>query len=218
MIGLMWSYIRSPLSFCKRCPVLKDKTGTIEHKSRGDGATNHAPTAYHGCAWLPGESKIFVTKCRFRPKSVVVELEALKKKAQKEKNMKNRLTILIAAAVLVVITSFAVASFGRAPQQQQKQFALLMKATGPDFFKKTQEPEGKELVEKHFKKLQALTQQGVILFSGHTLVTDESGFGIIIVRAESQAEAQKIVDDDDLVKAGLIRGTVFPFEVVTSAK
>ena len=132
--------------------------------------------------------------------------------------MKNRLTILIAAAVLVVLTSFAVASFGRAPQQQQKQFALLMKATGPDFFKKTQEPEGKELVEKHFKKLQALTQQGVILFSGHTLVTDESGFGIIIVRAESQVEAQKIVDDDELVKAGLIRGTVFPFEVVTSGK
>jgi len=113
--------------------------------------------------------------------------------------MKSRLTILIAAAALVVVTSFAVASFGRAPQQQQKQFALLMKATGPDFFKKTQEPEGKELVEKHFKKLQALTQQGVILFSGHTLVTDESGFGIIIVRVESQAEAQKIIDDDDLV-------------------
>ena len=132
--------------------------------------------------------------------------------------MKSRLTILIAAAALVVVTSFAVASFGRAPQQQQKQFALLMKATGPDFFKKTQEPEGKELVEKHFKKLQALTQQGVILFSGHTLVTDESGFGIIIVRAESQVEAQKIIDDDELVKAGLIRGTVFPFEVVTSGK
>jgi len=132
--------------------------------------------------------------------------------------MKSRLTILIAAAALVVVTSFAVASFGRAPQQQQKQFALLMKATGPDFFKKTQEPEGKELVEKHFKKLQALTQQGVILFSGHTLVTDESGFGIIIVRAESQVGAQKIVDDDELVKAGLIRGTVFPFEVVTSGK
>ena len=132
--------------------------------------------------------------------------------------MKNRLSILIAAAVLVFVTSFAVASFGRAPQQSPKQFALLMKATGPDFFKKVQEPDGKELVEKHFKKLQALTQQGVILFSGHTLVTDESGFGIIVVRAESQAEAQKIVDDDDLVKAGLIRGTVFPFEVVTSAK
>ena len=132
--------------------------------------------------------------------------------------MKNRLSILVAIVVLVIVTSFAVASFGQAPQQSQKQFVLLMKATGPDFFKKVQEPDGKALVEKHFKKLQALTEQGVILFSGHTLVTDESGFGIIVVRAESQAEAQKIVDDDDLVKAGFIRGSVFPFEVVTSGK
>ena len=132
--------------------------------------------------------------------------------------MKHQLSIIVAAAVLIIATSLAVASFGRVPQQSQKQFALLMKATGPEFFKKTQEPEGKQLVDKHFKKLQALTQQGVILFSGHTLVTDESGFGIIVVRADSEAEAQKIIDDDDLVKAGLVRGTVFPFQVVTLGK
>jgi len=132
--------------------------------------------------------------------------------------MKHRLSIIVAATVLIIVTSLAVASFGRAPQQSQKQFALLMKVAGPEFFKKIQEPEGKQLVDKHFKKLQALTQQGVILFSGHTLVTDESGFGIIVVRADSEAEAQKIVDDDDLVKAGLVRGTVFPFQVMTSAK
>jgi uncharacterized protein YciI len=132
--------------------------------------------------------------------------------------MKSRISVYATAAALVLVTSFAVPSFNRFPQQSPKQFALFMKATGPEFFKKTQEPEGKELVEKHFKKLQALTQQGVILFSGHTLVTDESGFGIIVVRAESQTEAQKILDDDDLVRAGLVRGTVFPFEVVTSGK
>ena len=132
--------------------------------------------------------------------------------------MKHQLSIIVAAAVLIIATSLAVASFGRVPQQSQKQFALLMKATGPEFFKKTQEPEGKQLVDKHFKKLQALTQQGVILFSGHTLVTDESGFGIIVVRADSEAQAQKIIDDDDLVKAGLVRGTVFPFQVVTLGK
>ena len=132
--------------------------------------------------------------------------------------MKHRLSIIVAAAVLIIATSLAVASFGRATQQSEKQFALLMKATGPEFFKTTQEPEGKQLVDKHFKKLQALTQQGVILFSGHTLVTDESGFGIIVVRANSEAEAQKIIDEDELVKAGLVRGTVFPFQVVTSGK
>jgi uncharacterized protein YciI len=132
--------------------------------------------------------------------------------------MKNRLLLILAAALLVLVASFVAATFARGPQQSQKQFALLMKAIGPEFFKRTQEPDGKLLVDKHFKKLQALTQQGVCLFSGHTLVTDESGFGIIVVRVDSQAEAQKIIDDDDLVRAGLVRGTLFPFQVVTAAK
>jgi uncharacterized protein YciI len=132
--------------------------------------------------------------------------------------MKKRLLFSVAALVLIVAASLASVVLARRPQQSQKQFVLLMKATGPEFFKKTQEPDGKQMVEKHFKKLQALTQQGVCLFSGHTLVTDESGFGIIVVRVGSEAEAQKIIDDDDLVKAGLVRGTIFPFEVVTAAK
>ena len=132
--------------------------------------------------------------------------------------MKNRISVIAAAGVLVIVMSLAVVSFPRALQPPQKQFVLLMKATGPDFFKKTQEPQGRQLVEKHFKKLQGLTLQGVCLFSGHTLVTDESGFGIIVVRVGTEAEAQKIIDDDDLVKAGLVRGMVFPFQVVTSGK
>ncbi|HJX90906.1 MAG TPA: YciI family protein [Pyrinomonadaceae bacterium] len=132
--------------------------------------------------------------------------------------MKRQLSILIVTFILVATASLAFAALGQRTQQSQKQFALLLKATGPEFFKMTQEPDGKQMVEKHFKKLQALTQQGVCLFSGHTLVTDESGFGIIVVRVGSEAEAQKIIDDDDLVKAGLVRGTIFPFEVVTAAK
>jgi uncharacterized protein YciI len=132
--------------------------------------------------------------------------------------MKRRLAVFVAVLILVAAASLTFASFGPRPQQTQKQFALLMKATGPEFFTKTQEPDGKQMVDKHFKKLQALTQQGVCLFSGHTLVTDESGFGIIVVRVNSEAEAQKIIDDDDLVKAGLVRGTIFPFQVVTSRK
>ena len=132
--------------------------------------------------------------------------------------MKKQVLLLVAVLIVLVSFSVSVVTFASREQSTDKQFALLMKATGPEFFKKTQEPEGKQLVERHLKKLQALTQQGVCLFAGHTLVTDESGFGIIIVRAESETAAQKIIDDDDLVKAGLVRGTVFPFEVVTSGK
>jgi uncharacterized protein YciI len=135
-----------------------------------------------------------------------------------ERIMKQRTLLLTAVLTVLVSLSFGVVSSAKRQQQTEKQFALVFKVTGPEFFKKTQEPDGKQLVDKHFKKLQALTQQGVCLLSGHTLVTDESGFGIVIVRAESEAAAQKIVDDDDLVKAGLVSGRVFPFQVVTSGK
>ena len=130
--------------------------------------------------------------------------------------MKNR--ILFASAILMVIAlaCFRIVSLAHNQERQEKQFALLMKATGPEFFKKTQEPDGMRLVDEHFKRLQALTQQGVCIFSGHSLNQDDTGFGIIVVRAESEAAARKIIDEDQLVKAGLVRGTVFPFQVVTS--
>ena len=132
--------------------------------------------------------------------------------------MRNRIRFLVAVLFLVGISSFVVASLAGTRQPAQKQFALLMKATGPEFARKVEEPEGKRLVAEHFKKLQILTEQGVCIFSGHTTNAGDSGFGIIVVRAESEAAAQKIIDDDDLVKGGLIRGTVFPFQVVTSGK
>lgn len=133
--------------------------------------------------------------------------------------MRSRIRFFATVLFLVGIGSFVVASLGNTrPQLAEKQFALLMKATGPEFARKVDEPEGKRLVAEHFKKLQTLTAQGVCIFSGHTTNAGESGFGIIVVRAESEAVAQKIIDDDDLVKAGLIRGTVFPFQLVTSGK
>ncbi len=132
--------------------------------------------------------------------------------------MKRKLSVIAAAFFVLALASLVFASFDRMTPESPRQFALFMKATGPEFFTKTQEPEGKQMVDKHLKKLQALTEKGICLFSGHTLVTDESGFGIIVVKVDSEAEAQKIIDDDDLVKAGLVRGTVFPFQVVTAAK
>src|SRR5262245_12282224 len=133
--------------------------------------------------------------------------------------MKNGLSVLAATAILSITVSFAFASLHHPLQPQaQKQFVLLMKPTGPEFFKKTQEADGQQMVERHFKKLQALTQQGICLFSGHTLVTNESGFGIIVVNANTEADAQRIIDDDDLVRAGLVHGTIFPLQVVTFGK
>ena len=133
--------------------------------------------------------------------------------------MKNQLRFVLAVLFIVGLGSLMVASMARGrPQTAEKQFVLLMKATGPEFAKQVEQPEGKRLVAEHLKKLQALTEQRICIFSGRTTNIDDSGFAIIVVRAESEAAAQKIIDNDDLVKAGLVRGTVFPFQVVTFGK
>jgi uncharacterized protein YciI len=93
-----------------------------------------------------------------------------------------------------------------------------MKATSQEFSRKIEEPQGQRLLAEHFKRLQTLTKEGVIIFSGHSLNMDETGFGLIVVRAESETAARKVIDEDQLVKAGLVRGTVFPFQVITSER
>jgi uncharacterized protein YciI len=57
-----------------------------------------------------------------------------------------------------------------------------------------------------------LTDQGVSLVAGHTLNHDQNAFGLAIVRAESENAARKIMEDDPLVRAGILKITVFPFE------
>jgi len=131
--------------------------------------------------------------------------------------MKNGL-LFVLVLMLIGTASFVIVSLAQGQQQPEKQFALLMRPTSSEFFKKTHEPEGMRLIDEHFKRLQALTERGVCIFSGRSLNADETAFGIIVVRADSEAAARKIMEDDALVKAGLVRGTVFPFTVVTVEK
>src|SRR5215470_13069487 len=109
--------------------------------------------------------------------------------------MKNQIRFLSGLLFLAAVAPFVVTSIATGRQQAaEKHFALLMKATGPEFARKVEEPEGRRLVAEHLKKLQALTQEGVCIFSGRTTNAGDSAFGIIVVRAESEAAAQKIID------------------------
>jgi len=66
---------------------------------------------------------------------------------------------------------FGISSIANNRQQPGKQFALMMKATGPEFVQKAQQPEGLRLIDEHFKQLQTLTQQGICIFAGRSIRT-----------------------------------------------
>ena len=74
-------------------------------------------------------------------------------------------------------------------------------------------PEEESVVGEHFAHLEDLTERGVLILAGRTLNTDESSFGIIIFRADSEEAARRIVADDPAVRGGVMRAELYPYRI-----
>jgi uncharacterized protein YciI len=74
-------------------------------------------------------------------------------------------------------------------------------------------PEEERIVGDHYSYLKKLTDEGVVILAGRTLNTDETSFGIIIFRAESEEAARCIVADDPAVRGGVMRAELFPYRI-----
>jgi uncharacterized protein len=69
------------------------------------------------------------------------------------------------------------------------------------------------VVGEHFEYLSELTAQGWVLFAGRTLTTDEHTFGIVVLEAESQAEARHVMANNPAVLHRVMRAELCPFRV-----
>ncbi|WIO74374.1 YciI family protein [Porticoccaceae bacterium LTM1] len=80
----------------------------------------------------------------------------------------------------------------------------------------TDEPTAAEqsALERHFEYLQNLAEQGIALHVGRSTNEDENIFGLVIFRAESVGDAQKIMNTDPAIKEGIMTGDVFPYKAV----
>ena len=74
------------------------------------------------------------------------------------------------------------------------------------------------VLAQHRAYLQDLTERGVLALAGRTLNNDETTFGIVIMRAASEAEARALMDNDPFIKSGIASGTLFPFHVAFSGR
>jgi uncharacterized protein len=79
-------------------------------------------------------------------------------------------------------------------------------------------PQEQAVVAEHFAYLQDLTARGVIILVGRTLNTDESAMGLAIFRAESEDAARQIMNNDPVVKKGVMTATLYPFRVLLQGK
>ncbi len=74
-------------------------------------------------------------------------------------------------------------------------------------------PEEEAAIERHARYLQSLVDEGRVLLAGRTLVTDETSFGLVILRAASEEEARRIMREDPAVAEGVMHSELFPFRV-----
>lgn len=70
-----------------------------------------------------------------------------------------------------------------------------------------------EIMSAHFRHLKQLTDAGVVILAGPTLVTDERNFGVVIFRADDEAAAQQLMASDPAVAGGVMSALLFPFRV-----
>lgn len=69
------------------------------------------------------------------------------------------------------------------------------------------------VVSEHFARLEALTEQGMMLFVGRTQDNSPDTFGIVVLQAESDEAARAIMLDDPAVRKGVMHATLFPFKI-----
>jgi uncharacterized protein len=86
-----------------------------------------------------------------------------------------------------------------------------MLRTGPD-------EREQAAVAEHFAYLQDLNARGAIILVGRTLTTDENTMGLTVFRAESEDAARRIMNDDPVVRKGVMTATLYPFKVVFQGK
>ena len=69
------------------------------------------------------------------------------------------------------------------------------------------------VLQDHVSYLERLAQESVVLLAGRTQTVDADGFGIVILRAGSEREAQQIMEQDPGVKDGVMHARLFPYKI-----
>jgi uncharacterized protein YciI len=90
--------------------------------------------------------------------------------------------------------------------------------TRPEMLSEGATSEEEAIIAEHFAYLQTLTDQGNVLLAGRTLNTDPSSFGIVILKAESENAARRIMLADPAVRQGVMHAELFPFRIALCAR
>jgi uncharacterized protein YciI len=96
---------------------------------------------------------------------------------------------------------------------EMKEFLYRIQPTRLAMLTEGPTPQEADIISQHFYYLENLTAEGRLILAGRTLNKDDTGFGIVIFKATSDEEAEKIVNNDPAVIQDVMRATLFPYRV-----
>lgn len=96
---------------------------------------------------------------------------------------------------------------------ESKQYIYVLKLI-PELLKEDNWTEKEnEIVARHFKVLQNLQGDGKLILAGRTLDMDQNSFGIVILKANDDEEARRLMENDPAVKEGIMIAKLHPYRV-----
>jgi uncharacterized protein len=98
-------------------------------------------------------------------------------------------------------------------KNMKKQFIYVLKLIRPLLDEKNWTAKEETIVGRHFEKLQQLLKEGKLILAGKTDGLNEKTFGIVILEADSEAEAKAIMENDPAVAEGIMKAELFPYRV-----
>lgn len=96
------------------------------------------------------------------------------------------------------------------------EFLYRLRLARPSMLEDGGTPDEQAAVADHFAYLQKLHGEGVVRFAGRTTTDDERTFGIVVLDADGDAAAQRVMNNDPAVLRGLMRATLYPFRTALS--
>jgi uncharacterized protein YciI len=93
------------------------------------------------------------------------------------------------------------------------QYIYKLQPTRPEMLTQGPTDAESEALQGHVAYLTRLSEESAVLLAGRTQTTDESTFGLVILKAESESEARDIMKNDPAVKHGVMSAELFPYQI-----
>ena len=101
---------------------------------------------------------------------------------------------------------------------QNNQYIYKLRPSRPEMLTQGPTDSEAEVLQNHVAYLNDLSEKTIVLLAGRTQTSDDSTFGIVILKAQSESKALEIMKNDPAVKQTVMTAELFPYKISTISR